>query len=1017
MRTLAWRVLFGAIVVISPTIGPAVAASPDDPWSRRDPRTEIPTAHGGSDATGPPFVWYQVGPAPLRIVNPDSPAFGQGFGGVVADIAIDPRGTTDQVIYLATNGGIWKSINGGASWSPKTDFMPSNSTGAVALDPNNPDIVYAGTGMMFDPLGINFKAVGVYKSIDGGDHWGANPPTFDDGEPLGGDVFGPTGGCQETRVNTCGLGIFRIVVPGPSDVVLAATNGGLFRSIDGGETWGSNSPEFDDGNPVVTGRITDLDVDTQVPTTTYASVAGRGVFSSTDGGINYANLFVPATATNQPPSPGTFGFMAFAQSTLPNNQTMYANVAALGACPTPPFPQCPPLGIWKSIDGGANWSQAAATNLGPCQCGLDQIIGVDPRDPNIVHAGMIEHWISTDGANSFVMTGDGIIHDDQVAIAFSPPTHWGDDLPFLTPAWVGNHGGVATVAENWDNMNEGLANLGVVSLDMGRGSPENNGFMYAGLWDNGLVHHQPGYPGTDWQPGPSGDGGFVAADPSDPRRAYGTTNSIYSVTSNGGDDLWQARVGLTPPASPPFAGGSSPDTVWRLAVDGTSRVDTPPFTSQRVYALVDSRLYRSLDSGINYIDISDASFPNVGPPNPLAIAIAKGEADTVYLAMSNHMVKRTDNALGGTTPTWTTLQVLPACSTNCRPANAIAVNPVDPAEAVVVYGGSSGIASSLRTQHIFWTTDSGATWTDISGRDGHPVFNLPDLSVNSVVIDPTTSPSGIIVGNDEGVWWTTDASASGAAWRALGRGLPTAFAMQLAHDRAAVPQLLRVGTYSRSAFELFGPKTDLQVGLLPMTGAIRGGLLTYRLGVTNFGTEPVAGVVAPIELDPGLAFVSGDACSESASGSNRVVCRWPSLGASPEHGEGIVLDFTVRVEAGAGSFITSSASTSSLLLSDTAPGNNHRSSVAEVLTPIEGIGELIAEVRAALGDERRLTQPLIVAHNLLNDGNAANDRAACRSLEGFIDQVEALRVSGRLSVELADAWTSEALAILSAVCG
>src|SRR5262249_39012443 len=108
--------------------------------------------------------WKQVGPAPLII---DAEQIFQGAGsdsGEVVDIAIDPRGTADQVVYIATNdGGIWKSTDGGNTWRAKTDFMPSLSMGAVTLDPANPSIVYAGTGNNFDGGGIFSKGIGIYK--------------------------------------------------------------------------------------------------------------------------------------------------------------------------------------------------------------------------------------------------------------------------------------------------------------------------------------------------------------------------------------------------------------------------------------------------------------------------------------------------------------------------------------------------------------------------------------------------------------------------------------------------------------------------------------------------------------------------------------------------------------------------------------------------------------------------------------------------------------------------------------
>ena len=124
--------------------------------------------------------WSQIGPAPIRI-DPD-PADPnkqfrkfQGAGpvaGEVTDIAVDPQGTEDQIIYISTNdGGIWKSTDGGTTWNPKTDGMPSLSMGAVAIDPTNSSTVYAGTGNLFDGGGVFSKGVGLYTSTDAGETW------------------------------------------------------------------------------------------------------------------------------------------------------------------------------------------------------------------------------------------------------------------------------------------------------------------------------------------------------------------------------------------------------------------------------------------------------------------------------------------------------------------------------------------------------------------------------------------------------------------------------------------------------------------------------------------------------------------------------------------------------------------------------------------------------------------------------------------------------------------------------
>src|SRR5439155_2017534 len=197
--------------------------------------TAPPIGGGPAPAVAGGVRWKQIGPQPLKIIN-DKQFQGAGpDSGEVVDIAVDPRGATDQVIYVATNdGGIWKTLDGGATWLPKTDLMPSLSMGAVALDPNNADIVYAGTGNPFDGGGGGLesgattgfsKAIGIYRSTDAGETW----------SHLADALF------KRVRIN-------RIVLP-RSDVLLVATSAGLFRSIDGGQNFGANTPTFDDGNP------------------------------------------------------------------------------------------------------------------------------------------------------------------------------------------------------------------------------------------------------------------------------------------------------------------------------------------------------------------------------------------------------------------------------------------------------------------------------------------------------------------------------------------------------------------------------------------------------------------------------------------------------------------------------------------------------------------------------------------------------------------------------------------------
>jgi hypothetical protein len=193
-----------------------------------------------------PGMWRQIGPAPLLIGN-DQIFEGTGpNAGVVVDIAIDPSGGDNLIMYIATaNGGIWKTANGGASWAPLTDFLPSSAVGAVGIDPGDPNIVYAGTGNLFEVSGVP-KSTGLFKSIDGGSTWAHMD-----------------GGLHATAF--ADHGINRIVCPTPT-TVLAATDIGLFFSKDGGLNFGANEPDFNDGLAVRGGFISALALETGATT-------------------------------------------------------------------------------------------------------------------------------------------------------------------------------------------------------------------------------------------------------------------------------------------------------------------------------------------------------------------------------------------------------------------------------------------------------------------------------------------------------------------------------------------------------------------------------------------------------------------------------------------------------------------------------------------------------------------------------------------------------------------------------
>src|SRR6266511_2705986 len=522
-------------------------------------------AAAGSGAVG--VRWTQIGPAPL-IIDAEQNYQGQGpDAGQVVSIAIDPRNTTDRVIYSAFNdGGVWKTTDGGDTWQPKTDYMPTLSIGAVALDPANPSIVYAGTGNLYNN-GF-FKAIGVYRSTDSGDTWSLT-----------------TG---SSTLN--GKGVNFIVMPA-ADTLLVATNQGLFRSTNAGGIFTQVSVGGTTG-----AFITDLDLDTQNPSTVYASVSGQGIFVSTDGGATFpaaSNLW-GAGHTGAPSLTG-LGFISFAQSTTVSGQTMYADAQSTAAC-TPPG--CTPPknfgGMWKSTDGGATWSSiTSAANAGGqldgCQCGYDQTIGVDPVDEDKVYIGFQELWYSSDGGN-----------------------HYTDDAG---GSWVQRNGAIAT-------------NL-FRAMDIGRGA-SNNGYSYGGAQDTGTMRHKPSDSGTEWHESVDADGGPMAVDWQDPDNAFGISNGQFIRTTNGGDS-W-IRPGSGDISCMPMSGAAAVDPndgqhVYVPTNNGTLNSNGSACSQSQGSA----GIFRSLDGGASF---TGANFVAT-PATPRFIATTPTDSNLVWVALSN----------------------------------------------------------------------------------------------------------------------------------------------------------------------------------------------------------------------------------------------------------------------------------------------------------------------------------------------------------------------------------------------
>ncbi|MBI2333638.1 MAG: hypothetical protein HYU84_16050, partial [Chloroflexi bacterium] len=749
--------------------------------------------------------WSQLGPQ-AATVNTYLADNGQMPGpntGAVIDIAIDPSGTSDEIIYVISNdGGVWKTIDGGATWKPLTDNLKTLSFGAVALDPGNPQTVYAGTGSI--PNNGYFKGIGVYRSTDGGATWTLT---------AGSSVLN-------------GIGINKMLVPS-SGTLLVATNQGMYRSTDSGATFtqismGSNSGLY----------VTDLDMNPGTTTPIWASVWGKGIYVSTDQGATFSiNSNLWGNGPTGAPAQDSYEFVSLGVSA--DGTTMYANAAAY----KDPSGNTKNLTLWTSTNRGHTWSNitsntekagnfARGKNIIPswrqiqeCQCGYDQTLGVDPNDSNRIYMGFQDLWLSTDGGNTWTdVTYDSIyqnelMHVDHHALVFSPPSHQEGTAP--TPLWVGNDGGTWSSADgiSWTNQNGSNKNgvNGFRATNLFRGiatglGSQDNQWTYGGMQDTGTA--AGGADGNSWVEWLGGDGGQVAVDPTDGKLAYGMWGALYN-TNDGGKTYNLSNTTCangTPGGYPGFTDiAVGPDRIVYATGSCVAGESTYYY------------IFNSTDNGANYSSLVSLT---TGVTN---IAISAADNNTIWLGMSNGQIAKVVKGNGSPTVNYYTIPNIPYA----EPVVSLAVDPTTSSTVVAVFAGYSGVMNSSR--HVFLTTDGGANWSDISGSNAG--FSVPDVPIYAAAIDSNTTPHSVLVATDHGILRTLN---NGTTWYQLGSGLPNVHAIDLAIDTTVNPSLLKVGTYGRSVWQAV---LKPEVLITPMsTNLMQVGNVTWQ----NNSSEPLA---------------------------------------------------------------------------------------------------------------------------------------------------------------------------------
>lgn len=499
---------------------------------------------------------------------------------------IVPHPTNPAIAYISTSGGgVWKTYDGGAGWEPITDGLGTLAIGALAMDPSNPDILHLGFGDFAD-----VQLPGMVRSTDGGITWTAPiPPLTTNDYVVNGSVV-PFTAVQVRDIK---------VDPGDSRNVFAATNAGLFRSNDSGNSFQHvmlSSPTrttaiyIDMWSIAWAGAHTWVVTGRGEETRTTLPPAGSGVWRSTQDGADGSWVWVadalPAVSMGR-------STLAAAISTTDNPQTSRLFLLA-STEPASAASRYAQLDLFRSDDGGRTWTALGVNarklptnptdfvnnlNVLSDQSWYNQALVVDPKDPNTVFIGGQFGMVrSQDGGQVWSVLSDWLpagtgagrpyVHADFHAFAA------GIDGSF----WAGTDGGVfqspgacatadcgartgSTANVTFTNVNTGITTHLIYHLACAQPAWASSGasWVAAGLQDNGTrVRSVAAGKSTTFDQVLGGDGIAVAVSATSiTRSATGTAGPAVMLASlpgrirlstDGGDTFSE----FTPPDSPPF---------------------------------------------------------------------------------------------------------------------------------------------------------------------------------------------------------------------------------------------------------------------------------------------------------------------------------------------------------------------------------------------------------------------------------------------------------------------------------
>ena len=638
----------------------------------------------------------------------------KGYNGLGRLNAIGFHPADPNTIFVgAPSGGLWVTHDNGQSWYSETDILPTLGVSAIVVDFVNPDVILIGSG---DRDAGDAPGMGVMRSTDGGLTWELS----NDG--MGNKVVG------------------RLTMhPQDNQIILAATNGGIYKSTDNGQTWVSKQ----------IGNFKEIVFKPDNPEIVYASANGR-FYRSTDSGESFQMITSGLSS-------GARGVIGVSPA---NPETVYFLLTISDAF----------LGLYRSDDAGLSFiEQSDSPNIMSwgCEGGdggqawYDLDIAVDPQNENVIFAGGVNCFKSSDGGVTWEISshwwGDcGVpsVHADLHVLEYNP--HDGR-------LFAGNDGGIYWTADQgttWVEISDGLAISQAYKIGQ---SATVSDLVINGYQDNGTAT----WIGTpDWIPVIGGDGMECAIDYQNAVYSYGTLyyGEIFRITNNANSTIIakEGHFGINESGAwvTPFLLHKSDPNKMFVGYKNVWRGQDIR-TSIPVWQKISSDLGGS--NGVNMRCIEQS---------PVNLEI-------LYAAREDRKLFRSDNA-NKQAPTWTNLSIF-------LPEN-LSINDLEahPYDENIIY-----MAQGTK---VYKSIDKGLTWENISG-------SLPSVSVNSIAYSKN-SHEGLYVGTDIGVFYNDLFLVD---WILFGDGFPASARVtevEIYHDSENPENdMIRAGTYGRGLWE------------------------------------------------------------------------------------------------------------------------------------------------------------------------------------------------------------------------